>query len=302
MIIRTIWIAFLCSSLIYGSVAPNPFLRPGSNRKPPPPVQPVFKPKKIIRPNFAQEVEFKGYFILKGQVYFSLFNKKVNHGEWITINEKTYEDFLAQEFDLESETLTIIYEGQSFELKLLESKSGSSLPPSSNRSPVLPKSIPKVSQSSTPKVMPPKPRSNPVIPSFLVNKPIGNRFPGARVGPSSGGGSGSSSRTMLPGLPYPGFVPRRTVATTPGLNGSSPSSSDSAGNLNQGGNSGSSTQNESSTNPSTNNNGSASGFQQVNNTNNSNGEIDLSNLPPPPPPPNILPPSPPPNLLPARED
>ena len=107
MIIRTIWIAFLCSSLIYGSVAPNPFLRPGSNRKPPPPVQPVFKPKKIIRPNFAQEVEFKGYFILKGQVYFSVFNKKVNHGEWITINEKTYEDFLAQEFDLESETLTI---------------------------------------------------------------------------------------------------------------------------------------------------------------------------------------------------
>ena len=303
MIIRTIWIAFLCSSLIYGSVAPNPFLRPGSNRKPPPPVKPVFKPKKIIRPNFAQEVEFKGYFILKGQVYFSLFNKKVNHGEWITINEKTYEDFLAQEFDLESETLTIIYEGQSFELKLLESKSGSSLPPSSNRSPVLPKSIPKVSQSSTPKVMPPKPRSNPVIPSFLVNKPIGNRFPGARVGPSSGGGSGSSSQAMLPGLPYPGFVPRRTIATTPGLNGSSPSpSSDSAGNLNQGGNFGSSTQNESSTNPSTNNNGSASGIQQVNNTNNSNGEIDLSNLPPPPPPPNILPPSPPPNLLPARED
>ena len=303
MITRTIWIAFLCSSLIYGSVAPNPFLRPGSNRKPHPQVKPVFKPKKIIRPNFAQEVEFKGYFILKGQVYFSLFNKKVNHGEWITINEKTYEDFLAQEFDLESETLTIIYEGQSFELKLLESKSGSSLPPTSNRSPVLPKSIPKVSQSSTPKVMPPKPRSNPVIPSFLVNKPIGNRFPGARVGPSSGGGSGSSSRAMLPGLPYPGFVPRRTVATTPGLNGSSPSpSSDSAGNLNQGGNFGLSTQNESSTNPSTNNNGSASGIQQVNNTNNSNGEIDLSNLPPPPPPPNILPPSPPPNLLPARED
>ena len=299
MIIRTIWIAFLCSSLIYGSVAPNPFLRPGSNRKPPPPVQPVFKPKKIIRPNFAQEVEFKGYFILKGQVYFSLFNKKVNHGEWITINEKTYEDFLAQEFDLESETLTISYEGQSFELKLLESKSGSSLPPSSNRSPVLPKSIPKVSQSSTPKVMPPKPRSNPVIPSFLVNKPIGNRFPGARVGPSSGGGSGSSSRAMLPGLPYPGFVPRRTISANPSSPISNLPSNQTKSPEQSSGSSKTSLSQDSMPNVSTNPWISNRANEDMSS---SNGDIDLDSLPPPPPPPNILPPSPPPNLLPARED
>ena len=303
VITRTIWIAFLCSSLIYGSVAPNPFLRPGSNRKPPPPVQPVFKPKKIIRPNFAQEVEFKGYFILKGQVYFSVFNKKVNHGEWITINEKTYEDFLAQEFDIESETLTISYEGQSFELKLLESKSGSSLPPSSNRSPVLPKSIPKVSQSSSPKVMPPKPRSNPVIPSFLVNKPIGNRFPGARVGPSSGGGSGSSSRAMLPGLPYPGFVPRRTISANP----SSPISnlpSNQANTSSAGGSGYNSRTSTNSGNPESSSGG--SGNPSISSDTGQGGNIDngidLDSLPPPPPPPNILPPSPPPNLLPARED
>jgi len=299
VIIRTIWIAFLCSSLIYGSVAPNPFLRPGSNRKPPPPVQPVFKPKKIIRPNFAQEVEFKGYFILKGQVYFSVFNKKVNHGEWITINEKTYEDFLAQEFDIESETLTISYEGQSFELKLLESKSGSSLPPSSNRSPVPPKSIPKVSQSSSPKVMPPKPRSNPVIPSFLVNKPIGNRFPGARVGPSSGGGSGSSSRAMLPGLPYPGFVPRRTISANPSSPISNLPSNQTKSPEQSSGSSKTSLSQDSMPNVST--------HPWISNRANedmssSSGGIDLDSLPPPPPPPNILPPSPPPNLLPARED
>ena len=299
MIIRTIWIAFLCSSLIYGSVAPNPFLRPGSNRKPPPPVQPVFKPKKIIRPNFAQEVEFKGYFILKGQVYFSVFNKKVNHGEWITINEKTYEDFLAQEFDIESETLTISYEGQSFELKLLESKSGSSLPPSSNRSPVPPKSIPKVSQSSSPKVMPPKPRSNPVIPSFLVNKPIGNRFPGARVGPSSGGGSGSSSRAMLPGLPYPGFVPRRTISANPSSPISNLPSNQTKSPEQSSGSSKTSLSQDSMPNVSTNPWISNRANEDMSS---SNGDIDLDSLPPPPPPPNILPPSPPPNLLPARED
>ena len=299
MIIRTIWIAFLCSSLIYGSVAPNPFLRPGSNRKPPPPVQPVFKPKKIIRPNFAQEVEFKGYFILKGQVYFSVFNKKVNHGEWITINEKTYEDFLAQEFDIESETLTISYEGQSFELKLLESKSRTSLPPSSNRSPVLPKSIPKVSQSSSPKVMPPKPRSNPVIPSFLVNKPIGNRFPGARVGPSSGGGSGSSSRAMLPGLPYPGFVPRRTISANPSSPISNLPSNQTKSPEQSSGSSKTSLSQDSMPNVSTNPWISNRANEDMSS---SNGDIDLDSLPPPPPPPNILPPSPPPNLLPARED
>ena len=299
VIIRTIWIAFLCSSLIYGSVAPNPFLRPGSNRKPPPPVQPVFKPKKIIRPNFAQEVEFKGYFILKGQVYFSVFNKKVNHGEWITINEKTYEDFLAQEFDLESETLTISYEGQSFELKLLESKSGSSLPPSSNRSPVPPKSIPKVSQSSSPKVMPPKPRSNPVIPSFLVNKPIGNRFPGARVGPSSGGGSGSSSQAMLPGLPYPGFVPRRTISANPSSPISNLPSNQTKSPEQSSGSSKTSLSQDSMPNVSTNPWISNRANEDMSS---SNGDIDLDSLPPPPPPPNILPPSPPPNLLPARED
>ena len=298
MIIRTIWIAFLCSSLIYGSVAPNPFLRPGSNRKPPPPVQPVFKPKKIIRPNFAQEVEFKGYFILKGQVYFSLFNKKVNHGEWITINEKTYEDFLAQEFDLESETLTIIYEGQSFELKLLESKSGTSLPPSNKSSPVLPKSIPKVSQSNTPRVMPPRPKSNPVIPSFLVNKPISNRFPGARVGPSSGGGSGSSSRGMLPGLPYPGFVPRRTISANP----SSPISNLPSNQANTSSYNSRTSTNSGNPESSSGGSGNPSISNDTGQGENIDNGIDLDSLPPPPPPPNILPPSPPPNLLPARED
>ena len=168
MFIRTLWIAFLSGTLLYGSVAPNPFLRPGSDRKAPSVIRPVFKPKSIVRPNVAQEVEFKGYFILKGQVYFSIYNKKVNHGEWISINEKTYEEFMVQEFNLETETLTILYGDQSFELKLLESKSGTTLPSFNQKTPVLPKFIPGVSKSSTPGIMPPKPKSNPVIPPFVL--------------------------------------------------------------------------------------------------------------------------------------
>lgn len=296
VILKITTCAFLCGSILFGSVAPNPFLKPGSNRKPPPPNKPVFKPKAIVRPDVAKELEFKGYFILKGQVYFSLFNKKVNHGEWIQISEKTYEDFSAHKFDLETETLTILYEGQSFELKLLQSKSSSGLPTPRSTNLVPPKSIPGLSKTSTPRVMPPKPKSNPVIPSFLVNKPSSG-FPGSRGGLSTGSSTMSGGRSMLPGLPYPGFVPRRnTPANQNNPSQNQPSNTNSpissiGSTISSNNDVGSNV----STNPSVTNN--------VNeNINNSNNEIDLDSLPPPPPPPNILPPSPPPNLVPARED
>ena len=300
MIIRTIWIAFLCSSLIYGSVAPNPFLRPGSNRKPPPPVQPVFKPKKIIRPNFAQEVEFKGYFILKGQVYFSLFNKKVNHGEWITINEKTYEDFLAQEFDLESETLTIVYEGQSFELKLIQSGKSSGSPSIKKNLPSLNNLSPSAKTPTVPRYMPPKPKNTPTIPSWLVTN---NRSSSPAITPTRSRNNSFNSKKpptrTLPSVPYPGFVPRRTPI---------PNSSPSTSLLSPGipSNREGASEQISSTPPARNdsmqsNPGVSYPEQENSNANNANNEIDLGNLPPPPPPPNILPPSPPPNILPSRE-
>ncbi len=298
VILRVTVFVLLCGTMLLGSVAPNPFLKPGSNRKPPPLNKPVFQPKAIVRPDVAKELEFKGYFILKGQVYFSLFNKKVNHGEWIKISEKTYEDFSAHKFDLQSETLTILYEGQSFELKLLQSKSSGGLPTPRTTIPIPPKSIPGLSKASNPRVMPPKPKSNPVIPSFLVNKPTSSQFPGSRVGLSSGGSSTGGGRSMLPGLPYPGFVPRRN--TPANLNNPSPNQpsnanipSSSIGSTTTSLNSDSGS--DVSTNPWVSN-------RTNENINNSNGEIDLDNLPPPPPPPNILPPSPPPNLVPARED
>ena len=302
VILKITTFVFLYSSILFGSVAPNPFLKPGSNRKPPPPNKPVFKPKAIVRPDVAKELEFKGYFILKGQVYFSLFNKKVNHGEWIKISEKTYEDFSAHKFDLETEILTILYEGQSFELKLLQSKSSSGLPASRAKTPVPPKSIPGLSKTSTPRVMPPKPKSNPVIPSFLVNKPPSIGFPGSRLGLSQTGSSGSGSRSMLPGLPYPGFVPRRNVSSNPGVNSSNPPSS-RTNDTNIGGSTPSIQSSNGGINLSTNENGNSLSNDATNGSTNSNGnEIDLDSLPPPPPPPNILPPSPPPNLIPSRED
>ena len=299
VILKITIFALLCGSILLGSVAPNPFLKPGSNRKPPPPNKPVFKPKAIVRPDVAKELEFKGYFILKGQVYFSLFNKKVNHGEWIKISEKTYEDFSAHKFDLETETLTILYEGQSFDLKLLQSKSLNALPSPKGKVPMLPKSIPGLSKSKTPRVMPPKPKTNPVIPSFLVNQSSKSKFNNSKIGTSLGGSSQSSSRSMLPSLPYPGFVPRRNISSSPEFN-SVDSTSNSANNFNSGGLVTSNNSQSADSRTISNNVDILDPNEQINNFD--SDEIDLNSLPPPPPPPNILPPSPPPNIVPSREE
>ena len=288
--LRLIWMVFCFVPFLDGSVAPNPFLKPGSNRKPPPPSPPIAIPRPTVRPNVAQEIEFKGYFILKGKAYFSLFNKKVNHSEWISISEKTYEDFMAQEFNVETETLTILYEGQTFDLTLIQSKSGSVLPSSNNGLPsntVLSPAKPKM-----PRYMPPKPKNTPKIPSWLVNNKSSNSI-SRPTSQSASLNNKSNPVPSLPGLPYPGFVPRRTPS---GTISSSPSPfANRANNQFQPPNSASDievTSPESSGDPE----------PSVNSSNeNSSTEIDLENLPPPPPPPNILPPSPPPNLLPSRE-
>ena len=263
-------------------------------------MQPVFKPKKIIRPNFAQEVEFKGYFILKGQVYFSLFNKKVNHGEWITINEKTYEDFLAQEFDLESETLTIIYEGQSFELKLIQSEKSLGSPSIKKNLPSLNKPSPFAKTPIVPRYMPPKPKNTPTIPSWLVTNNRSNSSGSTPIrSRNSSFNSNQPLTRTIPSLPYPGFVPRRTPVPN-----SSPSNSQLSPSIpsNREGTSEQISSTPPARNDSMQSNPVVSSPEQENSdANNVNNEIDLGNLPPPPPPPNILPPSPPPNILPSRE-
>jgi hypothetical protein len=76
----------------------------------------------MIDPAFAKEVEFRGYFLLKGIPHFCIFNKKSNFGEWIKLSETTYEEYKAQSFDLESETLTLAFNGQDFTLSLEQSK------------------------------------------------------------------------------------------------------------------------------------------------------------------------------------
>ena len=145
--------------------------------------------------------------------------------------------------------------------------------------------------------MPPKPKSTPVIPSFLVNKQTTNPFPSfsgksGKLNPSS---SAISSR--FPGLPYPGFVPRRSIPGTSTSPVSDPSSVQSSNPsiINN--------ENNSNTGPNSSVVSNVGNNPEITDVDlNFNDELDLNSLPPPPPPPNILPPSPPPNLVPSREE
>ena len=276
---------------------PNPFLRPGSTQKPPPPT-PV-KPKPVPQRDMSQEIEFRGYFILKGQPFFCLFNKKSNHGEWISLSELTYEEFEAYEFDQSSEILTIKYEGSTYELSLMQG--GSSGPAVST--PTVPKPGPvtastpasptfKSSTGSSPKYMPPRPTKTPTLPSWLVNR----KSPPAR---SSGGGGSSNF----------GMIPRRTNSSSFNNSGTTTSpSSTPSNNFTSSPVSSPSSSVPTNTTPSpssgvpqtapASNNFSDLPVQNIN----TNNDLDLENLPPPPPPPNILPPTPPPDILPSREN
>ena len=287
----------LCTFHLFGSVSsPNPFLRPGGQQKPPPVQTNNLRPKPIPQKDMSKEIEFRGYFILKGKPFFCLLNKKSNHAEWISLSEDTYEEFKAHEFDMGSEILTVLYEGVPYELSLLQG--GSSI--GSNKAvPGKAKSsfTPSISSTpSTPKYMPPRPKSAPKLPPWLVNKKsTPSPFTSSNTGMTTSGVAGAVPRRIVPGLPFP--VPnsqettrsnfqtnpsplnRTTIASTPEVSNAVPSpSSNSVSEIGNVVN------------------------QETTNLPAQNDTLDLDSLPPPPPPPNITPPTPPPNILPSREN
>jgi hypothetical protein len=278
------------------SVSPNPFLRPGSQQKPPPPPVAKFTPKPIPQKDMSKEIEFRGYFILKGKPYFCLFNKKSNHAEWISLSENTYEEFQASEFNMESEVLTIIYEGSSYDITLLQG--GSSIGPSKTNSiPVIPSSSNKLNSSAsrTPtRYMPPRPKTAPQLPDWLVNKKTPS-FPLPRNS-SSSRTSGFSSRVPTRSFQGGGFSnTNRSNANQPKLGTPIQDLPNSVENKNN---------SQSNVPPSTVGNAPSDNMpvQDVSEPASQGNELDLDSLPPPPPPPNIVPPSPPPDIIPSREN
>ncbi len=291
---------FVLSSLCWAGVASNPFLRPGSNRPPPQVHSPPPPPQPAPNPAFANEVEFRGYFLLKGVPHFCIFNKKANFGEWIKLTEKTYEEFHAQAFDLETETLTLAFNGQNFTLSLEQSKSSSS---PANASPTLPKvNLPTSPSTATnQRIMPPRPKSAPQLPDWLANRVSSrtsssstgstlSRSRGSQFVPPPRSSAGVPNQVGVPiGMSQPSGNSLFRNSTPTSIPSVSAPSSVKVSNF---------------ANPSSDfQSGIPSPSEIVQDTNlQENVQSDLDDLPPPPPPPNILPPSPPPDILPSLDD
>ena len=302
-------IFFLACSTLGAAVAPSPFLPPGYHSRPKPSSTPKssIKPKSQV-PNvqISKEIDFCGYFSLGAganrKLFFSLFNKKVNHGQWISLGEKTDEDFLAESFDFESETLTIRFGGSSHELTLRQAKGGSPVKPGT-RPPSAPPVTASLSTPGKPRVMPPRPKTTPTLPPWLAYRVAsGTSRAGGGIRGSSSRQVGSGSVSGNPpstGLPM-GYVPRRVSSPGSPTTGSSPSRVGPVS-------SNPITGRPISTPPSPapegpGNGGPTPSPSPVPDDESAGGGIDLNNLPPPPPPPDILPPGPPPNIIPSRED
>jgi hypothetical protein len=292
-----------CSFALHGGVASNPFLRPTVTPPPKPSVPPP-PPKLRVNPSLAKEVQFRGYFLFKGVPHFCIFNTKSNHGEWIRLNEKTFEEFEAHSFDLEAESLTLHFNGQEIILSLIESTTGGSKsanPTSLSSQSANNNSTTSKPSTSTPKVMPPRPTVRPKLPDWLANRTVNRAPPSASYLPSP-----KSTFSPYAVLPPRGqslsvgtsSVPSKTNVAqgqimadqiTQPKSGLRPNSSSS---------------NTLPTGTAANNQSADLSSPSINESNaeNISTNDDLENLPPPPPPPNILPPGPPPNILPSRDD
>ena len=296
-----IYIFLFFPAFLMASVSSNPFLRPGSSKQPPPPPKSV-PPPPIKITNAEKEVEFRGYFILNGDPFFCIFNKKSGHAEWLAVSESTFESYLIKEFDLESEKLTLSFEGQSFLLSLMNSKASGSAgaPTQVSRSTNATPSGSTASRQVT-RFMPPRPKTTPTLPDWLSKKRELAKTPTSQ--PFSGFYPGAVPRRtppapFFPGLPKPGN----------GVSSSIPSSADSLQtNFVDKGSSSTTTDLQTTTpvetSDSTVESGTALSPVSGPDTSLNNEEsFSLENLPPPPPPPNILPPSPPPDIEPSRDE
>jgi hypothetical protein len=308
---------------IEGAVAPSPFLPPGYNSRPPQkPIRSPIKPKPQT-PNvqISKEIELGGFFSLgtgdSRKLYFSLFNKKVNHAQWITIGEKTDEDFLAESFDFDTETLTVRFGDSSHDLSLRVPKGTLGGKARSENARNIASTA--ASTPGKPRVMPPRPKTTPTLPPWLANRSAAgsSRAGGGYSTPLSRGGtsgptsaSASQATRTFSGGRSGGYVPRPVnsvnspVVSSPSTGVSSPSRNPSyTGSISAPNDGGATTPSTNPSSPPASPGGGTSGSGSSGTGGGSSGsEIDLNNLPPPPPPPDILPPGPPPNIVPSRED
>lgn len=279
----------------------NPFLRPGSSTplvKPTPPPPP---PKPQPNPLAQQDVEFRGYITLNESNLFCVFNKKSNRGEWVRLNEKTFEEFEITAFNAESEILELSYMSQQIKLSLIKPSTSPAL---QNPPPALPSVDLPVSQTGSPRTMPPRPKVPPPMPAWLVERQKA-RATNPYAQPGRTNASTSRLGRSLPLTPYPGQSRSVNSSNNPNLSEvkSVPSPSSLPVSTSPGASQASSFAPQGRFNVQVNSIGgpNALPLDPTTSQTNQSEEILLDELPPPPPPPNILPPSPPPDIIPTRE-
>ena len=312
---RLVFLFSATCSLLVGEVTRSPFLPPGYESRPKPadvtpPVTVATPPVRNVA--ITNEIEFRGYFSLgtgdKRKLCFSLFNKKLNRGEWVSLGEKTAEDFEVTAFDMDSETLSVSYGGSTAQMSLYVSKGGSSSPSQSGGAPKAlassaAHSATGASAAGKPRVMPPRHKNTPTLPPWLAAR-ASSGLTSSGSTPSSRLRNVTSAGRSFP-VPAP-LAPRFPSTSSPGLatpsagtGGASPSPGHVLAPVTLAPSS-PATAAPSASLPSSGSTSTAAPEGSADNAVSSDA-LDLNNLPPPPPPPDILPPGPPPNIQPSRE-
>lgn len=67
--------------------------------------------------NDGQPLEFRGFFMDQGEIFFSIFNPAAKSSTWISLNEAGY-DFTVRSFDSASQTITVEFKGRTLTLSL----------------------------------------------------------------------------------------------------------------------------------------------------------------------------------------
>ena len=100
----------------------NPFLPPGYGEK-------KEAPKPAVQSNgpISREIEFRGFFKMKGQYQFSLYNKRDQKSYWLKENEAAAQGISVRNYDSGSQSLTVSMSGRTERITLI-SASSSPLP------------------------------------------------------------------------------------------------------------------------------------------------------------------------------
>ena len=107
-----------CLSLMPGRVCPaslidkSPFLPPGFD----PPGQ---GGAATVAPAGSAQLQFKGVYELRGQLYFNVYDVRQQKGSWVSLGQTATEGTRVVRYERESDTLVVNSGGQQLQLEMM---------------------------------------------------------------------------------------------------------------------------------------------------------------------------------------